>query len=250
MGKGSEIVHDGSTFQGFTAEIGTIEEVNKLYEMVRMNNLHARHVVMAFRLPGKNFVKYQDGIVDVEYRAARLILNAMKHAEIFHRVTLVTRIYNGKQIGAKRFEAYLLAARTAILHNSTLTHCNVTHKPWSEDYCRFDDDKDQNKDRDGRRWTNRRGRGRAGWGRMRVGRYGPLARRYYRGGLPIRHVDDIDKMTNEQLAAVVGEKKAREWAQIVQEQPETEFDEDGFPIYKGEQLELNEGATANTGEDG
>ena len=49
---GAEIVIDSSTFVTYTVEIGTLEEVNTLYEAVKSHNLKAKHVVCVYRLPG------------------------------------------------------------------------------------------------------------------------------------------------------------------------------------------------------
>ena len=72
-----------SKFHGFTAEIGTTDDVNELFQAMRMKHLNASHIVCVYRLPGKNFLKYLDGEDDGEFGATRFILNAMKKHDIF-----------------------------------------------------------------------------------------------------------------------------------------------------------------------
>ena len=118
--EGIEVHVQTSTFQGFSAEIGSVDDANLLYEAVRAKHLDARHVVAVFRLPGSPFVEYQDGNDDGEHGAVRFLLNAMALNNIEHRIIFVTRRYDGMHIGASRFEGYLLAARSAILMSSEL----------------------------------------------------------------------------------------------------------------------------------
>ena len=133
--EGSEYEIEGSLFKGFMVEIATIEEVNDFYMAMKLKHMGARHIICMYRLPGRNFIKFQDGEDDGEHGTSRFILNAMKHCEIFHQVVFVTRYYDGKQIGVKRFEGYLKAARSAIIHAPLIPNRNVMHKPWSEEYC-------------------------------------------------------------------------------------------------------------------
>ena len=136
---GNEYKFKGSTFCGYTVEVGTLEEMNEYYATMRHKHVNARHIVGVLQLPGRNFVKYQDGYDDGEHGAARFILNAMKHSEMFHRAIFVTRHYDGEQIGLKCFEMYLKAVRSAVLHNPLLPHREIMHKPWSEEYCEVSD---------------------------------------------------------------------------------------------------------------
>ena len=56
---GSEIKIELLLFQGFMAEIDMIDDVNTLYYAMRIVHPFAKHIVAVFRLPGKNFVKFQ-----------------------------------------------------------------------------------------------------------------------------------------------------------------------------------------------
>ena len=114
--EGALILLEDSKFQGYTAEISTIDEVNQLYMAMKYVHRSARHVTCSFRLPGKNFLKFQDCCDDGEWGAARHVLNAMKSCDIEFRVIFVTRRYTGKHVGVARFEAYLRAARSAVAH--------------------------------------------------------------------------------------------------------------------------------------
>lgn len=67
---GSEIKIELLLFQGFMAEIDMIDDVNTLYYAMRIVHPFAKHIVAVFRLPGKNFVKFQKGCDDSEYGTA------------------------------------------------------------------------------------------------------------------------------------------------------------------------------------
>ena len=67
---GSEIKIELSLFQGFMAEIDMIDDVNTLYYAMRIVHPFAKHIMAVFRLPGKNFVKFQKGCDDSEYGTA------------------------------------------------------------------------------------------------------------------------------------------------------------------------------------
>ena len=163
---GGEIHIDSSTFTGYKVEIQSMLDINTAYEALRLKFPGARHVVCAYRLPGKNFVKYQSGCDDGEHGAYRFILNAMKMVEMSHTAIFVTRFYDGKQIGISRFEGYLLAARSAIAHNPIHTKFDTAQQLWSEEYCRFARDEEKADDtnpshtRQRGRQNRRGGRGR------------------------------------------------------------------------------------------
>ena len=101
--QGTTIQVESSTFQGYTAEIATIEDINELYKAMRLMHTTARHITCSFRLPGKNFVKFQDSCDDGEWGAGRHILNAMKSTDMYFRVIFITRHYNGKHVGGCTF---------------------------------------------------------------------------------------------------------------------------------------------------
>ena len=127
-----------------------------------------------------------------------------------YRVIFVTRRYDGVHIGKKRFEAYLLAARSAVANYSHLPNKNVTHNPWSEEYCKFSDTTFTNGKLTSN-YTRGRGRGR-GNNRWRRGQW--THRRTGRGALPGYYRED---------------RKSRqdEWGANLDP---SNFDEDGFPV--------------------
>ena len=131
---GIPITNGKSHFCGFTVLIRTIQHVNFYYEVMRAMHLSARHIVMAFRLPG-HFLANCDGEDDGEYGAARMVKEALKHSNITHRMLFVTRHYEGTHIGQSRFESYLRAARSAIIHHSDNQFAGTVDVPWSEEYC-------------------------------------------------------------------------------------------------------------------
>ena len=163
-------------------------------------HLGAKHIVCIFRLPGRNFVKYQHGIDDSKHGATRFILNAMRMKDILYRVIFITRYYSGQQIGPVRFEGYLKAARSVILHHPLIESKNITHVPWSEEYCSFvDKTMDMNRESTRGRHSNRgqsRDRGRSYEGRRPQTRGRGSRGRGARGGL--YHVDNTEHLTDDE----------------------------------------------------
>ena len=109
---------------------------------------------------------------------------------------------------------------------------NISHKPWSEDYC-FIDRSVRNKRGTVRGCFSGRGdRGRWKHGLPQRGKFG----RSGRGNL--HHIDDLDRMNYVELASAVGKELADDWEKE-ENVSQTCFDEFGFPI-------VNEGAEEGT----
>ena len=200
IARGITIEVEGSKFQGFTIDVDNLQQVMDGYTAMRLHHLNQRHIVCAYRLPGLDLDNC-GGWDDGEHGAARMLLNAMKIAGITHRCLFVTRWYEGIHIGVARFESYLKAARSVIIHTPMNRLLNKAQTPWSEEYCTFQMvDKTQRK------------RGRGYWqGRGMSGR----GRKYGRG-------------TGR------GRGGSRQWSDIVNEEgardSDGEYDFDGFPV--------------------
>ena len=259
---GEAIQIEGSSFQGYSAEFEMLKELKLIYDSVKAMNMDAKHVVCAFHLPGRNFVHLQDGCDDGEHGAARILLNAMKLVNMFHRVIIVVRRYDGVHIGVWHFEGYLLAARSVVLMNPVLAKKDIVHKVWSEEYCHFQSPQidEQGEKTDGAptvhysdrgRASNFRCRGYRGHGRSFLQQYWERGGRGQgqgwgarghgaRGGLP--HIADLEKLTHQERVEAIGEEAAKSWVSIV-ETDITQFDKDGFPILGNELQHREENGT-------
>ena len=111
---GAVVEKSSSKFQGFVADVSTIDEVNKTYEWVRYQNLSSRHTICAFRLPGPMFPEMQDFYDDEEHEAGKKLLDYMIETEQESRVIFVTRNYDGTHIGPQRFDCIIDAAKSAV----------------------------------------------------------------------------------------------------------------------------------------
>ena len=225
---------DGSIFQGFTAEIATIEEVNELYTAMRVQHTKARHVICAFRLPGQNFVKFQDYHDDQEWGAGRHVLNAMKYSSMEFRVIFVTRTYEGKYVGISRFEAYLRAARSAVAHSPHIKSRDLVHNIWSKDYCVFSEsDVNLTTNAEGNMTLTKNKVPAHLQTRKRGGRRGGANRRQYsrrgrggRGSLPHQ-----SSMPDDATAPDSSDEESlqRDWAQIAANMPKVKYNQFGLP---------------------
>ena len=112
--KGEIIKVEGQMFLGYTAEVRTVDDVNKIYAKIRSLHTDARHVICAFRLPHRNFHTHQDFIEDGEYGGGSYLLQLLSDSDVMNRAIYVVRIYNGKHLGSKRFEAMKNAAMAAV----------------------------------------------------------------------------------------------------------------------------------------
>ena len=125
------IVHkDACQFIGYSVIAAKIETIRNAYLQLREKHSDARHIICAYRLPGRNFAILQDFVDDDEHKAGKTLLDLLKKADIFNRAVFVVRYYGGAHLGPARFEAILEAARTAILKDpyNYVSKCNQT--PW------------------------------------------------------------------------------------------------------------------------
>ena len=58
INKGAIINEGTSVFVGYTAEIESLDDVNNPYEAMRGKHLGVKHIVCAYRLPGRNHTRY------------------------------------------------------------------------------------------------------------------------------------------------------------------------------------------------
>lgn len=112
--KGPTDTTTSSTFISYSAEVNTIDEVQKAYYKVFTMEPRATHIVCAYMLPGLNFAKHQAGLDDREFGASRQILRKMQEGHLFNRAVFVARYYGGVHLGADRFRIYKDLALSAL----------------------------------------------------------------------------------------------------------------------------------------
>ena len=133
MTPGVHIEKHGSDLYAFAYDVSNIDQINEGYKAVRLNHLQARHVACAFRLPGVLVAQMEDAHDDEEYSVGRILLNALKFANITHKCVYVVRYYSGVHIGNDRFQCYLETARSSINRNPTNSVLQQQQTPWNQD---------------------------------------------------------------------------------------------------------------------
>ena len=208
---GIEYHEGGSRFLAYSMSTRSVDDINEAYLSVRMAHIGARHIVCAFSLPGRKMAQMNDFEDDEEWGCGRILLAALQHMEIEYKCLFAVRYYNGKQIGSIRFTKYLLAARSALVHDAINPIINKYQTPWTEEYAEYYTPK-QGEERGNRGW---RGRGQ-GWQLYRRGR----GRGGGRGGYSNSYNWADQETEDSQTSGADGDG-------------DTDYDSDGFPI--GEQ---------------
>ena len=111
--QGNKYEIDGSTFIGYSMDADNIDEINDAYMAIRREHMEAKHIVCAFRLPGKYTAQLQHYEDDGEIGSGRRLLYLMKDYNQMNRAVFVVRYYR-HHIGPVRFVAYKNAASSAI----------------------------------------------------------------------------------------------------------------------------------------
>ena len=112
--KGNPVVTEGQTFTGFTACIKNSSEVQKAYDYVKSQMPDARHVICAYRMPGRNFHELQGYVDDDEWGAGAFVFRILEQADIQNRAIFVARQYDGTHIGKERFSAIEKAVKAVL----------------------------------------------------------------------------------------------------------------------------------------
>ena len=113
--KRSPVTIQGSTFSGFSADVKDLQEVNELYAKIRAENLKARHVVCAFRIPHRNFAIYEDYFDDDEDGMGAFLLQLLRCSEINNKVIFVVCDYDGTHIGKQQFSGCARAVKSCFV---------------------------------------------------------------------------------------------------------------------------------------
>lgn len=105
---------DKCKFIGYAAEAFSVEQVRKQYLHLKMKHPEANHVVVAYRIPGTDFVNNQGFLDDGEHGGGRAILKVLFKEKMENTAVFVIRYFGGKHLGSARFLAIDKAAKAAI----------------------------------------------------------------------------------------------------------------------------------------
>ena len=130
---GNVILKGKCKFYGYSLVAGKLDTIREAYLSLREKHADARHIVLGYRLPGKNFALLQDGVDDDEHSAGETLLQLLCKAQIFNRAIFVVRYYGGEQLGPARFQAYAEAAQSAIAHDTYNYITKENQTPWPKD---------------------------------------------------------------------------------------------------------------------
>ena len=130
---GNVILKEKCQFHGFSVIAGKIDNIRDAYMKLKHQFGHARHIVCAYRLPGKNFAAMSDFVDDGEHGMGQTLLKMLCDAQIFNRAVFVIRYYGGEHLGPSRYQAYLDAAQSAIIHDPYNHICKINQTPWPKE---------------------------------------------------------------------------------------------------------------------
>ena len=95
--KGKEVIQDSSTFQGYVCDVTTFQEVNHVYQYVKLRNMEARHIICACKIPGTKVMETIGYCDSDEYGAGAKLMTYIDSAKMKNRA-----IYRAKA----RWSAY------------------------------------------------------------------------------------------------------------------------------------------------
>jgi putative IMPACT (imprinted ancient) family translation regulator len=107
----------GSTFQGFGANVHSLTDVNRIIDSLRQSpkGKLATHHIVAYRLSSvKDDTPAESCMDDGENGAGGNLLRLLQNNNIQDTVIVVARWYGGKHIGQKRFSCITDAARQVL----------------------------------------------------------------------------------------------------------------------------------------
>ena len=128
--EGNVILKNKCRFHGYSVIAGKIETVKDAYNKLREIHGDARHIMCAYRLPGRNFALLQDYCDDQEHFSGRALLKMLKDADIYNRAVFVVRYYGGEHLGPSRHQAIVEAAQSAITHHPYNHITKENQTPW------------------------------------------------------------------------------------------------------------------------
>ena len=93
-----------SIFQAFAAQTTNIEDVRNFIGHIKRKYPNKTHQTVAYSLAGLNTAYDDDYLDDGEHGMGRRLLNIIKTSNCSNITIILTRLYGGTHIGAKRFE--------------------------------------------------------------------------------------------------------------------------------------------------
>ena len=120
-------------FHGFSVIAGKVDMIRDAYNKLRWDHADARHIVCCYRLPGRSFHLLSDFTDDDEHGMGQTLLHMLMEAQIYNRAVFVVRYYGGEHLGPSRFQAYLDAAQSAIIHDPYNYICKFNQTPWPKE---------------------------------------------------------------------------------------------------------------------
>ena len=127
---GNTILKGKCRFQAYSVIASKVETVRDAYNKLRYKHADARHIVCGFRFPGRSFHVLSDFEDDQEHGMGQTILRLLVDADIYNRAIFVLRFYGGEHLGPARYQAYLDAAQSAILHDPYNHISKENQTPW------------------------------------------------------------------------------------------------------------------------
>ena len=101
-----EKCEQGNVFQGYAAEVKSLEEIRALYKHLKIKHADATHVTMAYVMndPNPEMTDYED---DGEIGAGRRIIEQLTAEQCKDIVIFIVHYHSGRNLGKRRFELIL-----------------------------------------------------------------------------------------------------------------------------------------------
>lgn len=112
--EGKTETRDNSRFIGFAAEAYSVDKVKKLHVCLKRDHPNAAHVMMAYKIPGTDFLDSQGLVDDGEHGGARAIMRVLYKEKVDNIAVFVVRYFGGTHLGSTRFQAIEIVAKSAI----------------------------------------------------------------------------------------------------------------------------------------
>ena len=123
--RGPQIQDEGNCFIGYKGRALSHNEVQRMYEKVKMLHADARHVVCVYIVLGIYKCYREDHCDDQEAGMGKVLLKWMKKEKLDDRAVFVVR-YCGKKLGTKRGTRYIQAAEAAVKEASVDEHTEMS----------------------------------------------------------------------------------------------------------------------------
>ena len=130
--RSGDVKVEGQLFVGYTFCPQNLQEVNIAYAKVKALHTDARHILCAVRLPGRDFHVNRDFCGDDEHGGGIYLLRTLMLSEVQNQAIFIVRVYDGKHIGLRRFQAMFDAASSAVDRAPVNTVTGEHDKLWQQ----------------------------------------------------------------------------------------------------------------------